>query len=165
VPLTLRLAGREHQLEIVARLPDLLVRLDGRLHVIGPLVRAVAGDSIVIDDRPVAFQSASEGSLVHLRHAGRSFRVEIPDPRDLAAGGAARGDEITADMPGVVLRLAKAEGDSVAPGEIVLTIESMKLQMNLTAPRAGRIARVVVGPNETFDKGATLVQLEPVAGD
>ena len=54
-----------------------------------------------------------------------------------------------------------AEGEEVVAGEVVVTIESMKLLMNLSAPRAGRIARIAVELNQTFDKGATLVMLEP----
>jgi biotin carboxyl carrier protein len=162
--ITLRLDGREHALEIVARHPELIVRLDGRQHVLGaPCAEAGAIRSLVVDGRTVAFHAASDGPRVHLRHGGRSFRVDIADPRDQARSRGADSGEIVAEMPGTLLQLLKAAGDEVAAGETVLTIESMKLQMNLTAPRAGRIARVLVAADQTFDKGATLVVLEPEA--
>jgi acetyl/propionyl-CoA carboxylase alpha subunit len=163
--ITLRLDGREHALEIVARHPELVVRLDGRLHVLdAPGPEAGAIQSLVVDGQEVAFNAASDGPRVYVRHGGRSFRVDIADPRDQARSRSAESDEIVAEMPGTLLQQLKAAGDEVAAGETVLTIESMKLQMNLAAPRAGRIARVLVAVDQTFDKGATLVVLEPEAG-
>ncbi|MCE2688267.1 MAG: biotin/lipoyl-containing protein [Betaproteobacteria bacterium] len=163
--ITLRLDGREHALEIVARHPQLVVRLDGRLHVLdAPGAEAGPARSLTIDGRTMGFHAASDGPLVHLRHGGRSFRVDIADPRDQTRSRGADSDEIVAEMPGTLLQLLKAAGEEVAAGETVLTIESMKLQMNLAAPRAGRIARVLVAVDQTFDKGATLVVLEPEAG-
>jgi 3-methylcrotonyl-CoA carboxylase alpha subunit len=64
-------------------------------------------------------------------------------------------------MPGTLVAIVKAQGEEVVAGDVVVTIESMKLLMNLSAPRAGRIARIAVELNQTFDKGAILVMLEP----
>ncbi|SLN46623.1 acetyl-CoA carboxylase biotin carboxyl carrier protein subunit [Oceanibacterium hippocampi] len=158
----LRLDGADHELDIVSRTPELVVRLDGRLHRLGPAMPDGAGARLLVDDRQVAYEAAADGGAVYVRCAGRHFRVEIPDPRDAAGAGGGNADEIVAPMPGVVVRLARAAGDEVAAGDTVLTIESMKLQMNLTAQRGGRIARIVARQDQTFDKGDVLAVLESV---
>jgi biotin carboxyl carrier protein len=52
----------------------------------------------------------------------------------------------------------------VARGETLVTIESMKLQMTLLAPRDGRLAGVRRGVGETFDKDEIVAELEPLGG-
>jgi 3-methylcrotonyl-CoA carboxylase alpha subunit len=153
--------GQEHQLEIVARRPELVLRVDGALHIVRPITRGFQLNLIEVDGRQVRFHAASEGAVVHVRCDGRSHRVAIHDPRDARGMVRAAGDEIVAEMPGTLVAIVKAQGEEVVAGDVVVTIESMKLLMNLSAPRAGRIARIAVELNQTFDKGAILVMLEP----
>ena len=161
MPTVMHMDGKEYQLEIVARRPELVLRVDGKLHVVRSIARGAQLNLIEVDGRQVGFHSASEGAVVHVRFDGRSHRVAIHDPRDARSTLRAAGDEIIAEMPGTVVAIVKAQGEEVVAGEVVVTIESMKLLMNLLAPRAGRIARIAVELNQTFDKGATLVMLEP----
>jgi biotin carboxyl carrier protein len=67
-------------------------------------------------------------------------------------------------MPGAVVSVHKAVGDAVTRGETIITIESMKLQTALPAPRDGVIAAILRGEGETFDKDEVIVQLEKDAG-
>ena len=161
MPTVMHMDGQEYQLEIVARRPELVLRVDGKLHVVRSIARGAQLNLIEVDGRQVGFHSASEGAVAHVRFDGRSHRVAIHDPRDARSTLRAAGDEIIAEMPGTVVAIVKAQGEEVVAGEVVVTIESMKLLMNLSAPRAGRIARIAVELNQTFDKGATLVMLEP----
>ena len=161
MPTVMHMDEQEYQLEIVARRPELVLRVDGELHVVRSIARGAQLNLIEVDGRQVGFHSASEGAVVHVRLDGRSHRVAIHDPRDARSTLRAAGDEIIAEMPGTLVAIVKAQGEEVVAGEVVVTIESMKLLMNLSAPRAGRIARIAVELNQTFDKGATLVMLEP----
>jgi 3-methylcrotonyl-CoA carboxylase alpha subunit len=161
MPTVMHMDGQEHQLEIVARRPELVLRVDGALHIVRPITRGFQLNLIEVDGRQVRFHAASEGAVVHVRCDGRSHRVAIHDPRDARGMVRAAGDEIVAEMPGTLVAIVKAQGEEVVAGDVVVTIESMKLLMNLSAPRAGRIARIAVELNQTFDKGAILVMLEP----
>ena len=161
MPTVMHMDGQEHQLEIVATRPELVLRVDGALHIIRSITQDSQLNLIEVDGRQVRFHAASEGSVVHVRCDGRSHRVAIHDPRDARGTVRAAGDEIVAEMPGTLVAIVKAQGEEVVAGEVVVTIESMKLLMNLSAPRAGRIARIAVELNQTFDKGAILVMLEP----
>jgi glutaconyl-CoA decarboxylase len=50
-------------------------------------------------------------------------------------------------------------GDEVTPGQALLVVEAMKMQNELTAPRAGTVRRVAVGAGSTVDLGDVLVVL------
>jgi biotin carboxyl carrier protein len=79
--------------------------------------------------------------------------------------GAAEDDVLTAPMPAKVVKLACAPGDDVAEGQTLVVLESMKMELALHAPRAGRVRRVgaevVVG--NIVPAGTELVELEPLA--
>jgi len=65
--------------------------------------------------------------------------------------------EIRAIIPGRVVSIAIAAGDSVVAGEQLLVVEAMKMQNELRAPRDGMVERLVVGPGETTEVGDLLV--------
>jgi acetyl/propionyl-CoA carboxylase alpha subunit/acetyl-CoA carboxylase carboxyltransferase component len=62
--------------------------------------------------------------------------------------------------PGVVVTIPVAEGDEVGAGDVVAVLESMKMESSLVAPRAGRVRRVLVGPNTQVGARAPLVQID-----
>ncbi len=68
-------------------------------------------------------------------------------------------------VPAVVVSIMVAPGDIVGAGDTVAVVESMKMEMRLTAPFAGRVRTVFVTPNTQVDAGAPLVQLDAVAHD
>jgi biotin carboxyl carrier protein len=116
---------------------------------------------ITVDGRQVSGWRAVDGDTVHFWIDGRVHSVTREDP--LASGGAAGagGDEIRADMPGRVVTVECTVGQDVAAGQTLMTTESMKLQVGIVAPRDGRVATLHVAAEQTFDKGAVLVSLEP----
>ena len=67
--------------------------------------------------------------------------------------------EVRAIIPGRVLSVAVAAGDSVAAGQQLLVVEAMKMQNELKAPRNGVVERVAVGAGETIELGDLLVVL------
>ncbi|KAK5062667.1 hypothetical protein LTR84_004740 [Exophiala bonariae] len=76
--------------------------------------------------------------------------------RSAASGGAeADGGAITAPMPCKVLRVLKKNGDSVKTGEIVLVVESMKMEINISVSRNG-IFETSVRQGDGIDQGVVL---------
>jgi len=81
--------------------------------------------------------------------------------RDRTAAGSAGGPlEIRAIIPGRIVAVAVAPGDTVRAGQTLLAVEAMKMQNELRAPRAGRVTRVPVGAGSTVELGDVLVVLE-----
>jgi biotin carboxyl carrier protein len=95
---------------------------------------------------------------------GRRFSVELHDLRDFTARsrtalGSGR-QNITAPMPGKVVRVLVKEGDQVETGQGLVVIEAMKMQNEMKASRPGRVIHVNAQPGKTIAAGETLVVLE-----
>ena len=104
------------------------------------------------------FATADE---VYIRIGGRTHVIGLPQFGTGAGAAGHAEDEVRADMPGTVVSVHCAAGDQVTSGQKLVTIESMKLQISMVAPRDGKIAAVNALPNTTFERGVVLVALEP----
>ncbi|GGF52451.1 hypothetical protein GCM10007301_09930 [Azorhizobium oxalatiphilum] len=162
----MKLGDDLHEVKIIARRPHLVVSIDGRHHTIDDPGRECDGPgTLVLDGAAVSFARVSSGGSVLLHLDGRAIAVEVIDPLDEAEGSGHGRDEILAPMPGAVVQVHKAAGAAVTRGEAVLTIESMKLQTTLVAPRAGTLLAVLKGAGDTFEKDEVVARLAPVEGD
>ena len=164
MPLHLTLNGSKHSIEILRRKPDLVLMVDGRAYEV-PEWSAEPVGAMTIQNEAVAVARAlvDDGGreTCFVRIDGRTHEVILIDPREESAGWDSARDEIHAPMPGAIISIHKQAGEQVARGETVITIESMKLQTALTAPRDGRLLDVLKGTGETFDKDELLARLEP----
>jgi propionyl-CoA carboxylase alpha chain len=89
---------------------------------------------------------------------GASVLVELPRfpvPKEETAAGS-----LVAPLPGLVSEVKAKEGDTVAAGDVVLVIESMKVFHWIGAPLAGRIAEIRVEAGNHVESGAVLVVIE-----
>jgi biotin carboxyl carrier protein len=80
-----------------------------------------------------------------------------------AESAAARQDgpvEVRATLPGLVVAVVVSEGDEVAEGAALLTIEAMKMQNEVRSPRAGRVVAVSIAAGQTVSAGASLLRIE-----
>jgi len=68
--------------------------------------------------------------------------------------------EVEAQITGNVWKIEKQAGDSVATDEVILIIESMKMEIPVEAPCAGRIAEIRVNEGDSVEEGDVLVVLE-----
>jgi acetyl/propionyl-CoA carboxylase alpha subunit len=152
--------GASHEIEIVRRRPHLVVRIDGREHEVSATGSLDDGrQTIEIAGEPVHFTRAHAGDRQIVRLKGRTFETAIVDPRSETAGAGGGQDHVRAPMPGAVVSVHKQAGDTVARGETIVIIESMKLQTALVAPRDGVIAKLTRGEGETFEKDEVIVLL------
>jgi biotin carboxyl carrier protein len=77
-------------------------------------------------------------------------------------GGAALDQNefyLKAPMPGLVVAVPVQAGQEVQKGEVLVILESMKMQNELKAPRAGSIARVRVNPGDRVEQKETLLSV------
>jgi acetyl/propionyl-CoA carboxylase alpha subunit len=89
-------------------------------------------------------------------------RARLRERATSTRGDAAKGGpvELRAIIPGRVVSVDVAEGDSVDPGGRLLVIEAMKMQNELRSPRGGTVGRVSVGPGQTVELGDLLLVVE-----
>ena len=106
---------------------------------------------------------AHEGFDVSL-HA-RNYAVTIVDPKRLRSGHDADRHhhglaEITAQMPGKVVRVQIEAGASVEKGSGIVVVEAMKMQNEMKSPRAGVVVSINVKPGDTVNAGDVLAVVE-----
>jgi len=68
--------------------------------------------------------------------------------------------EIESQIAGSVFRIERVVGDSVAQEEVLLILESMKMEIPVEAPCAGTVREIRVREGQTVDEGAVLVVLD-----
>ena len=66
---------------------------------------------------------------------------------------------IRAPMPGLIAAVLCTAGDAVEAGQTLVILESMKMQNELKAPRAGTVQRVSVTANQTVEQRKVLITL------
>ena len=105
----------------------------------------------------------SDGCLIVLID-GHRFEVEIRDPRRWLRHTTKPGIEgrlhVTAAMPGKIVRLLVAEGDTVAAGQGLLVVEAMKMQNEMKAPKAGCVVSLTAREGATVAAGDVLAAIE-----
>jgi biotin carboxyl carrier protein len=77
--------------------------------------------------------------------------------------GARKNDmstSIPSSVSGTVWKIEAAEGQQVARGDSLLLVESMKMEIPIEAPGAGRMLRFLVAEGETVAEGQALVAFE-----
>jgi geranyl-CoA carboxylase alpha subunit len=97
----------------------------------------------------------------HVQQGGVDLFIEdVSFEPPAGAGGAAAGTELRAPFNGKVIAVKVAPGATVAQGEVLVIIESMKLEHSLGAKRAGVVAGIAVEAGQQVAPGQILVTLE-----
>ncbi len=69
-------------------------------------------------------------------------------------------NEVKAPMPGILLEIKVAAGDSVKKGDTLLILEAMKMENAILSPKDGVIKSVFSTAGDTVDKNKLLIELE-----
>ena len=74
-----------------------------------------------------------------------------------ASAPAGNGEKVTAPMPGTILKVNVAPGNSVKKGDSLLVLEAMKMENEIVAPCDGTVASVLVSQGASVSTGDVLV--------
>ena len=115
------------------------------------------------ETRPIG--ASVVGETVDVAVGGDPFRFDVVDARRAALGGGAGAGagEIRTQMPGAVVRVLVAPGDSVTVGQAVIVVEAMKMENEFKADIDGVVRDVLVEAGETLNAGDVMVRIEEVA--
>ena len=155
---------REFLVEIV---DEHHVSIDGKTYEVDFV--SVSGQpvySLIADGRSheAYVRESDEGWQVLLR--GRLYPVRVEDEREkrlraAAGGGVAETGEfhLKAPMPGLVVAIPVEEGQQVKKGQVLLILESMKMQNELKSPRDGTVNRIKVRAGESVEQKQPLLSV------
>ena len=125
----------------------------------GPYVRSLR----LADGTQYALMHHRDGNRHQISLSGASYHVEIFDPLSLMRRRAddEMGGEgvIKALMPGRIVRVLVAKGDSVAKGAGVLVLEAMKMENEIQSPVDGVVDELFVEAGQTVEGGAELIHI------
>jgi methylmalonyl-CoA carboxyltransferase 1.3S subunit len=85
-----------------------------------------------------------------------------PAPRP-AAGDDKPVDEdkvCRSPVSGIVIRVAAQVGQSLQPGDVMLVLEAMKMETNITSPGPGKISAILVNEGDGVQSGQVVVEFE-----
>lgn len=159
------LDGKEYLIEVV---DEHHVSVNGRAQEVD--FESVSGQpvySLILDGK--SYESyvyeTEEGWQVLTR--GRQYNLTIEDEREkrlrtAAGGGVAESGEfhLKAPMPGLVVAIPVNEGDKVEKGQVILILESMKMQNELKSPKAGTVGRIRVKQGEKVEQRQALMSVQ-----
>jgi acetyl/propionyl-CoA carboxylase alpha subunit len=120
--------------------------------------------AFAIDGCIVHLRASCQGPQVHAQLAGHELSLEIA-PLHQATGGstAALQGVVRAPMMGIVIGVHTTCGEQVAAGDRLATMESMKMEMAITAPAAGVVAWVGCEALGKVERHQDLFRIEPNA--
>lgn len=135
--------------------------------------------SLLVGDRSyAAYVGKTSGAVgegtaltLELMISGRPYVATVEDERtrtlaSLAGGKHLSGDAaISAPMPGLVTNVLAEAGTEVARGQTVIVLEAMKMENDLTAPRAGIVKQVSVSKGQAVNQGDLLAVVGDLEGE
>ncbi len=125
--------------------------------------------SVCVNGRPyrvqleerLAQQSSAPADAVSAPAAtGRPIVASVSGPQPMAPAVESRASEVRAPMPGSIVGLYVRQGDTVAVGQQLCTLEAMKMKNAIRSSRNGVIGRVEVGEGQAVAHGDVLFTFE-----
>lgn len=157
----IQLAGVERSLDIRSAEGTLQFAIDGRALQADAIQISPGVYSILVGGRSLEARVESRGALVRVNMAGREFTAEIHDLRRLkhrrSSAAEAEGQQnVLAPMPGKVVRVLAAAGETVEANKGIVVIEAMKMQNEVRAPKSGVVERMLATEGQAVNAGDVL---------
>ena len=143
-------------------LPDGTVRLDlpdGPVQL-GPRRAADAAGTLWLDGTKLTLGVTRQGETVTVTTGGRNYDLRVVDPLAVSGGAAEAGGLLTAPMPARIVSVSAVAGQVVQRGAVLMVLEAMKTQMQITCPADGVVKTVHFAVDDQVNEGATLVSFE-----
>jgi biotin carboxyl carrier protein len=153
---------------LVEIIDDRHVSVDGKVYEVD--FESVSGQpvySLIVDGKSHESYVAQADDVWQVLLRGRLYPITVEDEREkrlraAAGGGVAETGEflLKAPMPGLVVSIPVEEGQAVKKGQVLLILESMKMQNELKAPRDGKVSRIRIKVGESVEQRQTLLSVQ-----
>jgi len=128
--------------------------------------------SVLFDSREIDFAWTRKGDAYRIVLAGAPYEITVRDLRSeriasmqsQASSGPRLSAEIRAPIPGLIRRVLVKEGDAVAKGQPLLTLDAMKMENEIGSPIDAKVGEVRARPGATVEKDELLLILVATTG-
>jgi biotin carboxyl carrier protein len=124
---------------------------------------------VTIDGETFEVDLERQGAVWKATVEGQTFEVEVdgesaaPPPKRRKSGAkAGKSGVISSNIPGKVMTIEVELGQSVSVGDIVLILEAMKMQNEVTAPVSGTVTEINCTEGANIKANTPLVVIQPV---
>jgi biotin carboxyl carrier protein len=156
--------GKNYRLELERSEGRWLCRLDGRAIEVDAVLARPDVLSLRIGNQAYEIKSERVANNWHLWVGSARFAAEVRDPRSLRSRIRAANDDgprqVTAPMPGKVVRVLVREKAEVEAGSGVVVVEAMKMQNEIKSPKKGTIQKLLVSEGAAVNAGDVLAIVE-----
>ncbi|MGB0700262.1 MAG: acetyl-CoA carboxylase biotin carboxyl carrier protein subunit [Candidatus Poseidoniaceae archaeon] len=148
-----------HEFKVNGEMAEVTVAREGQEWLLGEYRASVLTDGrimVQLDGRARIAHSAKVGDVWWVHIDGHIFCIEKTE------AGSADGDSdggMTAPMPGKILEVKVADGQTVEAGELLLVMEAMKMEHRIVAPTDGVVAKVNFSMGDQVQQGDVLVEM------
>jgi len=142
------------------------VAVDGNEFMVDGKKTGRTNYSLIVDNRSFEIEVDNTDDEYRVLVDGRNYRIFLVDERRMRIGAAHGGMELQGEqrvsvpMPGKVIAVLVAEGDSVERGQGLVIVEAMKMENEVRSPISGRVKEIKVKAGDTVEGGAVLVVVE-----
>ncbi len=162
--LELTINGGEDRIEILSPAPDCRFRLGEGPERAAQVEMAEPGVySVLMEGRSYEASVTETAAGLVVTIDGYRFEIDARDPRRFARKAGGRGTEgvqtIAAPMPGKVVRVLAAAGETVEAGQGLVVVEAMKMQNEMKALRAGKVLSLPAREGATVAAGEVLATI------
>lgn len=114
-------------------------------------VEVEAGEAMLVDEYE-ALAPAAPAPFV-----AAPVVAAAPAPAAPAATALAAGEAVKSPMPGNILKINVSQGQKVSEGDVLLILEAMKMENEVTATKAGTVVQIAVTKGQVVETGTPLV--------
>jgi biotin carboxyl carrier protein len=124
--------------------------------------------TLLVNGRSYEAHISQEEEDIHILLQGDLYTTQVIDEREKrlreASGEVSSGTGefiLKAPMPGLVVKVPVNENDHINQGDVLVILESMKMQNELKSPREGLVTDVKINKGDNVEKGDVLLILAP----
>jgi glutaconyl-CoA/methylmalonyl-CoA decarboxylase subunit gamma len=133
------------------------VTVDGQTYTVQ--VEEMANDTTISSINKVEKTGVKVSSADNETKLAKVSAPVAEQPKETQKPAAVGGMIVKAPMPGSVLEVKVKEGDTVKDGDVLLVLEAMKMENELTASQAGTVTEILVKKGDTVNSGDPLIVL------
>ena len=158
--------GERYEIEVGS---DGGILVNGQTHDVDFLNLGGSLYSIITENKSLEAVIDEDEDKIAVMMDGRLFETQVLDERAMLllqrrGGLSSSSGEVHAPMPGLIVLVTAEIGQTVAQGDTLVILESMKMQNELKSPVDGLVTAIHAEAGQAVDKNSLLVEIAPAAG-